>query len=299
MASPPSEDSKQKNPERDFWSKAQVLLVPIVVAGVGFFGSSYLGERQALDTRARVYAELMSQREQAESALRKDMFVSIIDAFLKPEKTSRDVQVLNMELLAYNFHESLNLKPLFAYLRRTIGESEEPDAKRKKYRDRLEKVARDVTNKQMLVLAEVGRQFNSTIDFKAIRDRGPDQPFVPSKRGTLNLDGIERTFELTPLNIDMDSHELQFRLKIITPGSPDPNSYEFWVGFFDFPMIDNTRLTHDQRCAVVLRDWEEEAQGAEATLIYFPGSRASLKEKPFFEDVLANLQATPASKPKK
>ena len=292
MANGASEESK--NSDRDNWSKAQVILVPVAVAAVGFFGSSYLSQKQELDTRARVYAELISQREQAESALRKDMFVSIIDAFLKPEKTSRDIQVLNMELLAYNFHESLNLKPLFAYLRRTISESDEPDAKKKSFLRRLEKVAGDVTDKQMLVLAEVGQRFDSTIDLKAVRDH--PEKLVPDAR-TLTVDGVERTFRLLPLKVDLESRELQFRLEIIAPKSSETNSYEFWVGFYDFPMIDNTRLAHDLRCAVVLNAFEEDR--AETTLIYFPGSRASLKEKPFYEDVIANLQTTPAPKPKK
>jgi hypothetical protein len=287
MARPPSEGSSEK---RDNWSKAQVILVPLAVALVGLLGSNYLHRKQELDTRARVYAELISQREQAESALRKDMFVSIIDAFLKPDKTSRDVQVLNMELLAYNFHESLNLKPLFAYLRRTIHDSDEPEAKKKGFLNRLEKVASDVTDKQMLVLAEVGQKFDTTIDLKAL----VEHPFLigPDAR-TLTLNGLTRTFRLLPLKVDLESREIQFRLEIITPKSSESNSYEFWVGFYDFPMIDNTRLAHDLRCAVVLNTFEEDR--AEATLIYFPGSRASLKEKPFYEDVIANLQGTPAA----
>ena len=300
MASTPSEGSKEKSPEKDRWSKAQILLAPlggfltaVTVGFLGFFGSNYLSKKQELETRARVYAELISQREQAESALRKDMFVSIIDAFLKPEKTSPDVQVLNMELLAYNFHESLNLKPLFAYLRRTINESDQPDVKKKKFLGRLEKVAGDVTDKQMLVLAEVGQKFDSTIDLKMVRDH-PDQ--IKADERTLSLNGVERTFQLLPLKVDFETHELQCRLTIAMESS-EPLSFEFWVGFYDFPMIDNTRLTSDQRCAVVINTFEEER--AEATVIYFPGSRASLKEKPFFEDVIANLQATPASNPKK
>jgi hypothetical protein len=299
MASTPSKGSSEKNSGRDFWTKAQMVLVPlavpIAVGAVGFFTSTYLSGTQERDTRARVYAELISQREQAESALRKDMFVSIINSFLKPNKTSPDEQVLNMELLAYNFHESLNLKPLFAYLRRTISESDETDAKKKKaFLSRLEKVASDVTDKQMLVLAEVGQKFDSTIDLNAVRDRPAE---VVSDARTLNLNGIERTFRLLPLKVDFESRELQFRLEIITPESSESNSYEFWVGFYDFPMIDNTRLAHDLRCAVVLNTFEEGR--AEATLIYFPGSRASLKEKPFYEDVIANLQATPASDTKR
>lgn len=297
MAGTSSKDSKGENPERDSWSKAQILLAPVgglltalAVALLGIYGSAFLNRKQELDTRARVYAELISQREQAESALRKDMFVSIIDAFLKPEKISYDVKVLNMELLAYNFHESLNLKPLFAYLQRQVGASDEGENVKKKLMARLEKVAGDVTDKQMLVLAEVGKKFDSTIDLGAVRDHPND--LVPDVR-TLSLYGIERTFRLLPLKVVDDSHELKFRLEIITPESSESNRLEFWVGFYDFPMIDNTRLAHDQRCAVVLNTFEEGR--AEVTLVYFPGSRASLKEKPFYEDVIANLQSTPAS----
>lgn len=297
MAVTSSRDSNEENPARDSWSKAQILLAPVgglltalAVACLGIFGSSALNRKQELDTRARVYAELITQREQAESALRKDMFVSIIDAFLKPETVSFDVKVLNMELLAYNFHESLNLKPLFAYLHRKIGESREDEAFQKKLTKRLEKVAGDVTSKQMLVLAEAGQKFDSTIDLKAVRDHPAD---LKADSRTLNLNGIERTFRLLPLKVDNDSHEVQFELSINTPGSPE-NKSEFWVGFYDFPMIDNTRLAHDQRCAVVLNTFEGDR--AEVTLVYFPGSRASLKEKPFYEDVIANLQTTSAEK---
>src|SRR6266566_6453490 len=100
----------------DFWKKCEILLSPVggvltavSVAFIGIYGASVLNRKQEMDTRAKVYAELTSQREQAETALRKDMFVSIIESFLKPEKSSPDLKVLNMELLAYNFHESLDL----------------------------------------------------------------------------------------------------------------------------------------------------------------------------------------------
>jgi hypothetical protein len=274
-----------------------VIIVPLSVAAVGFFGSSYLGKRQELDTRARVYAELITQREHAESALRKDMFVSIIEPFLKPDKTSRDVQVLDMELLASHFHESLNLKPLFAYLQRTISESEEPDARKKKLLHRLEKVADDVKDKQLLVLAEVGKQFDCMIDLKAFRDN-PNH-LAPAEKGDLSLGGIERIIQLVPTEVDFINREIKCRLTITTAETSKDDSYAFSAGYYDFPMIDNTRLTHDQRCAVVLRSWEEQSQNALVTVIYFPGSRASLKDKPFFEDVIANLHATPESNPKK
>jgi hypothetical protein len=61
-------------------------------------------------------------------------------------------------------------------------------------------------------------------------------------------------------------------------------------------MIDNTRLSGDQRCAVVLNNFCEDPEcTADVTLVYFPGSRASLQEKTFSEDVIRELQKPPAS----
>jgi hypothetical protein len=100
-------------PEKDRWDKAAVILHPIggllaamAVAGLGFFGSQFLEKRQAEETRARFFSELISKREEADSALRKDMFMSIIQSFLNPESTSVEDRIVKLELLAYNFHES-------------------------------------------------------------------------------------------------------------------------------------------------------------------------------------------------
>ena len=96
---------------------------------------------------------------------------------------------------------------------------------------------------------------------------------------------------------DLAKQELRFRLEITTPtdtsGSFASNSAEFWSGFFDFPMIDNTRLDHDQRCALVLNAFEDNS--ADITLVYFPGSYASLKEKPYYQEVVQNLMKTNAA----
>ena len=58
-------------------------------------------------------------------------------------------------------------------------------------------------------------------------------------------------------------------------------------------MIDNTRLDHDQRCALVLNAFEDNS--ADITLVYFPGSYASLKEKPYYQEVVQNLMKTNAA----
>ncbi|HEY9467683.1 MAG TPA: hypothetical protein VIR54_31535, partial [Vicinamibacterales bacterium] len=61
----------------------------------------------------------------------------------------------------------------------------------------------------------------------------------------------------------------------------------FLVGLFDFPMIDNTRLSGSERCAVSVTALNPNV--VSLTLAYFPASRASLKDKPFYDEVIRDL----------
>ena len=75
--------------QRDRWEKLQILLDPIgkiltavLVVLLGYYGNRALQE----DQKRRASVELLSQREQADGTLRKDMFSKIIDQFVAPEK---------------------------------------------------------------------------------------------------------------------------------------------------------------------------------------------------------------------
>jgi len=117
---------------KDIWDKIAIVFHPLggamtalAIAYIGTKGSQVLDRRQSIDTNARLYSELMSRREEAESSLRKDMLVSIIGSFLQPAPaTDIDSKVLNLELLAYNFNDSLDLRPLFMDLQRRINASQ-------------------------------------------------------------------------------------------------------------------------------------------------------------------------------
>src|SRR3954449_494033 len=116
---------KPQKKEKDFWDKVDVVLRPLnglltalTIALLGYYTSGIVRQQETRDSNERVYTQLMSSREQAESTLRKDMFLSIIQTFQKPEQVGLDAKMLNLEMLAYNFHDSLNLKPLFAYIDR-------------------------------------------------------------------------------------------------------------------------------------------------------------------------------------
>jgi hypothetical protein len=280
-------------PEKDWWDKAAVILHPVggllaalAVAGLGFFGSQFLEKRQAEETRARFFSELISKREEADSALRKDMFRSIIQSFLKPESTSIEDRILKLELLAYNFHESLNLKPLFTQLETDIFRSTAPG--KRDQMDRLETIAREVARKEMVVLEGVGKSFERTVDFEDVA-KSPGGLALESARLTLNR--IERVFAIVVKKVDVNKKEMQIRLEVRTPRGTsedyDTDEAEFWSGVFDFPMIDHTRLSHDQRCAVVVRNFGKSS--ARIALVDFPGSYASLKEKPYIQEMIQEL----------
>jgi hypothetical protein len=286
------------------------LFTGVAIAFAGYITSSSLERWKTKEAHTQLYAELMGKREEAESALRKDMFTSIITSFLKTEKSDRETplteeqeltiieeKVLNLELLVSNFHESLNLKPLFIHLKKLI-DSKVKENKRREFIERINKIAKEITRKQMLVLEGAGKSFSKQVvfdKFHSNRENNEVYPLYPNE--TLKVNGIERIFRIVVLDIDKTNQEIKVRLEVITESKLDEEedtyiACEFTVGFFDFPMIDNTRLSHDQRCAVVLTDFYKPDSAnpiANIMIFAFPGSHASLKEKPYYEEIVHNL----------
>ena len=289
--------SEEPVKKRDAWDKIDILMHPMgglltaaAIALLGFITSSALNRRQTMDTNTRLYTELMSRREESESALRKDMCVSIIDSFVSPRDTGLSASVLNLEMLAYNFHETLNLKPLFAEMRRRVVRAQEeaktPGAQEEtaEYLSRLETMAREIVRRQMIVLEGVGKTFDRTIDLTSDPDGTSLEP------ATLTLDGVPTTFAIDILGVDRANREIRIGLNIETPDPEQGRQTKmatFSVSYFDFPMIDNTRLLGGQRCAVVLNNISD--QSADITLVLFPGTYASLKEKPYYNEVIESV----------
>src|SRR3990170_9045449 len=286
--------------KKDTWRLRDIfmsggLFTGLAIAFVGYITSSSLERWKTKEAHTQLYAELMGKREEAESALRKDMFTSIITSFLKTEKSDKETplteeqeltiieeKVLNLELLVSNFHESLNLKPLFIHLKKLIDANVKDRNRKQEFIERINKIAKEITRKQMLILEGAGKSFSRQL------------VLGKSYSDTLIVNNIPRIFRIIVLDIDEKKQEIRVRLEVLTEADLDgeEDTYiacEFSVGFFDFPMIDNTRLSHDQRCAVVLTDFDSTNPIANITLLAFPGSHASLKEKPYYEEIVHNL----------
>lgn len=311
------------------WDKIDILLRPVggmltalSVALVGFLGSQYLEERQMEETNVRLYAELMSSREEADSALRKDMFNMAIGTLLANEPEDIEKLLLELELLAFNFHDAIDLAPLFQHLQRKIDGSEREKDLAMERRARLVRVAREIIDKQVAVLEDAGAEVFTSFDPR-IFDQGVSPCLVETDFDTIlrlsseedpgvcedaagpgandgppNTEQNRYLFRVEALDVDPITTEVLVRLRVATTEDP-ANAFvdvHFDVGFFDFPLIDNTRLPRldgvaaDDRAAVVLRKFEP--YQVALSLVYFPGSRSSLKEKPFYDQIVDQLMDT-------
>jgi hypothetical protein len=276
---------------RDRWDKVGVFVQPLgglftalAVAAVGFAGSNMIERQQIQTTDARLYSELMSQREQAESNLRKDMLVSVIQSYLAPEAGSISAKLLHLELLAYNFHDSLDLKPLFVDLTRQIEMTKDKD--RTYYAHRLRQVGREIADRQRFALELRGDSFRRTVDLAELAAAGAGG--VALDPATLDVDGSSSEVSLRVLRADREAEELLVRLEVSSDAIPEVTRAEFEVGYFDFPMIDSTRLANGQRCAVMLGAFGDET--ADLTTVCFPGEYASLKDRPYYDEVMRQLR---------
>ena len=295
--------------KRDKWDKIEIILHPLgglitalTIALVSYFGSSYLNNKQNNEAKINLYTQLMSSREQSESALRKDMFNSILGTILK-DSHSLDENILQLELLAYNFHESLNLMPLFVYMDRQIA-LEKNLQLRDAYRRRLYKMAGDVTSKQISSLEGAAARETMFITFPGdsnsykpghsqnfAMDWKDSKVFYDTVRVGKTKNVYKRVVFLKASGYNVDDKTVNVRLDIensVNDKFVNMVTQEFTIDYFQFPMIDNTRLSNDMRCSVVMRDFDF-PNFIEVDILYFPGSHSSLKEKPYYDEVVKKL----------
>jgi len=326
-------EGESRYKEKDNWDKVSIILRPvggllaaIAITSLGFIGSHALHERQSDELNLRLYTELMSNREAAENSLRKDMFEKIFASFLEPAKKSGndgkdtlekeleqiESKLLSLELLTRNFHESLDIKPLFIHvlleiidLKREFGKRESPgeeeinkqDPYRKldRYRKNLFKITERIRTKQREVLAEAGDEFIMEIPLGDLCDgKNPlesldgvrcDQKGFKKKKTLKFGDDYEREFEIFIPRAYLEWNMLRMEVKAtLRKGTArkKEDKKKFWMGRFDFPTVDNTYLSANERYAVIFDKIDREKNIAKISLVYFPASFTGLKEKSFY-----------------
>ncbi len=284
MANEP-EPAPAKDPSRhsDAWRWLQILVIPVTTLIVGQYASSW----QEKESARRTYADMMNRREEAEGSLRKDMFQTTILPFLGKQTDDMDASVLRLELLASNFNDSLDLSPLFKDVYRKLSAKNTEGSK--ELMQRLTFSAQEVVRRQVDAIREASTVRTGMVDLESLK-QGPVALFGDQALNLPGSTGTPRTFRVEVLAHDEKRKEFLVRLTVWNAGSPpvmELQTKPFHVGPFDFPLIDNTRLAGGDRVALTFDGAAEDV--SQILLIYFPGSRASMKDKQYYEDMAAEL----------
>jgi hypothetical protein len=255
---------------KDAWDKFGVLLQPVgslpttmAVAFLGVFGSRPRRRGRAIERAA--LPELMSQREVAESTLRKDVLGAILQEYLQASPSDLDAKVLQLELLSNNFHDSLDLRPLFHDLQRKLLKRPSPTSRSCW---RIENLAREVTSKQLFTLQGRGARFSRPVDLTELDAVGEGSLALTPEPQTLTIGDHQCDIGVLLRSADRRTRNIRVRLEASACNGTDAQTLNttFDVGFYDFPIIDNTRLPNGWRCAVALTNWVDDF--AELTTIY-------------------------------
>ena len=128
------------------------LFPAILVAVIGFLGY-YLQDRMSATT-------LISQREAAESTLRASMFQHLLDTILKEReaggKGDPEHERLIVELLALNFGEHFEFKPLLEHVDLALAQQKIPQREIDASRRSLKSIARRVIQRQIAMIQNQG-----------------------------------------------------------------------------------------------------------------------------------------------
>jgi len=309
------DDPNDKRSRSLEWTKA--FLLPIVTVAItvvgGYYFTSLTKDREAREGSDRLYAQLLTQREQSDSLIRKDMFEVVIGSFLDASKhEDLSNKVLQLELLASNFNQTLDLAPLFKDLARRLKESTglrsvSEDLKREELRKRLELTAANVIFKQVNSLARRGfvkehqlplAGWEAAFGIPFIDETIPKSRLVPSTAFAPVDEGETIHFAVEVVDVNIEQREVEIRLRVDFSGTSDQHvDRHFWVGQYDFPMLDNTQLLHGLRTSVVITDFyvptaeiDREANTfVNFHLVVFPAASASFKERQDYDDILREM----------
>ena len=331
------ERKEAKNGQGDLWQKVESFakIVAAVAVTIGSVWIPYvIGRTSEQSDRAKVYMQVMSEREKADTAIRQEMFKTLLTNYLGRFEDKKDAaeseesfrkRIMFLNLLTLNFQEYLNARPLFEDVYQRLEKAEQRDGKDgKAYRiwgelqKDLFRVARNAASGQAAMLTRSGlsRTFNLTKG-KAVcirryavealvelTDKFEKQPLLDRKTESCSDASVQdsRRMDKGFPAIDVELEEVNesgVRVKV----TPYQESFrngtlnfvqalkpiKFEVSFFDLPYMDNTRLFDGSRFALLLSYVDKKEETAEINAIIFKGEFMSLRDRPFFEEMLQKL----------
>lgn len=329
------EEKEAKNRNRDLWGKVESFAKIVAAVGVtiGSLWIPYIiGKTSEQSDRAKVYMQVMSEREKADTAIRQEMFKTLLANYLgrfednatENEESFRK-RIMFLDLLNLNFQEYLNARPLFedVYSRLENAKKKDKTGSKEyetwgKLQEQLIRVAKNVASSQSAMLTPSGlsRTFNltkgkavcirlySVDNLVELTAKLEKQPLLDRKTescsdaSVLNSQRMDKGSPAIDVELE-EVNEAAVRVKV----TPYQESFKngtlnfvqalkpirFEVSFFDLPYMDNTRLFDGSRFALLLSHVDKKEEAAEINAIIFKGEFMSLRDRPFFEEMLQKL----------
>jgi hypothetical protein len=261
------------------------------------------------ESRNRLYTELLHKREDADTAVRRAVFDKLMDRYLSQDPQDLNGRLIALELLALNFHDSLNLSPLFwqmDHLITQLGNGADP-----LLGEHLARVSQGVKDRQMAFLAPEDFAKPLPVELAAVPSIAlPNEGCVAIEALTqggheastleVNASYADSPAQGLPVlhqrrfSVAVDCKDpLQQRLRVIVTDRASLRRWIFWVDLYDFPLVTFTPLSRDERFALVLDRYDDGYGMAWLRLAYFPASRSGAKDKPHVADVMSRLAMPP------
>lgn len=244
------------------------ILVPLVI--------HVNGERSRQN---QLYAEIVSKREAADSDLRAKMFQNLITAFYGGQGSDPRNKLSLLRLLALNFHEFFDLKPLFEDLQAKLNPAE---------RQQLQAFLRDLAGKQeAMLLHGPGVNF-----FRLHLGEGMANGMIVPDNNTASYQGHRLGITATEINAEEEYVLMQV---VDLPDTTDKQAgtraeVRFKLTYSSLPFIDNTKLFGGTRFAVTLEQFNEGTpKSADIKIIFFPESYMSSRDRPYMDEMINQL----------
>lgn len=312
LSVPTAHEKRQSKRTLDWWIEVIAKLGTPIIVGILTVIVSY--EAGSIQNRIST-ATLLSEREKAESELRASMFKSLIDPFVGSQKGGGrppdqiDREQLLVELLALNFHEHFEMKPLFRHVDAGLALIKDKGAQEK--RDALRSITRRIIDRQIAMLQMEDIEGESDRYARAYTLMIVESPqtekqqelFAKLKEGSKSkvyqegewTDGLTTPDQRHRFTISFDNADWEKeKLTVLVQDSPcGPNGscvtkagsshYPITLEWFDLPLTDNTLFPDGNRFSIVLYDVRKEGPLKNITLkfIVFPKNYYTPRERPF------------------
>lgn len=278
---------KKKNNDRDW-----VEILPKLLTGIGALIAGvllpYLFHVNSEKNRSnQLYADIVSKREVADSELRAKMFENLIKSFFgdSSKKGSDNERINLLRLLAFNFHESFNLKPLFEAL--------ESEMKDKNSRSRVRKIAKEIVGRQEAQLSQIeeGRVYKEKVmkgKEKGIMIPPEEEPAYKGHRLGIEVTEIGKNDDYVRLHVWDTPDNSAVNINV-----GDIADIEFDLTYYDMPFVDNTKLFNATRFSITLNEIITDKRGdkiVDIKVIFFPETYMSGRDRPYLQEMLGQLR---------